>query len=323
METHYRAVWYCRWTPAYQKRGVLMDIEKLEHFLIFTEYMNFTAAANKAFMDTSVFHRQISSIEHELNVQLIKRDNRAMSLTEAGESFAEGVRKILELYHVEVQKAVSLDSGDSGTIRICNVFNHSMAPRMTAVLNQFAEQYPNINIVIISKPLGESFAVLQKGDVDFTVARGEDFEIIDDMEMLKIEKIRAGFAIHNDLLPKSCRNEEDFREEMLDNYPMVWCKELLTPHSKAYIQEREERLGKGSVIYVDNREATYTYTELKKGFTLIIDMCYFRYQPGIRYFRSKRFSTHYQSLIRKVSNTNASAALMWDFMWRKLVPDSK
>ncbi len=299
-----------------------MDIEKLEHFLIFTEYMNFTAAANKVFMDTSVFHRQISSIEHELNVQLIKRDNRSMSLTEAGESFAKGLRKILELYHLEVRKAVSLDAGDHGTIRICNVFNHSMSPRITAALSQFEKKYPDIDIIILSKALGESFAVLQKDDVDFTVARAEDFSLFDDMETLPIADICAGFAVHNDLLPKSCTDEESFREEMLDNYPLVWCKELLTPHSRTYIQDREERLGKDSVIYVDNREATYTYTELKRGFTLIIDLCYFRYQPGIRYFPSKRFPAHSQCLIRKPTNTNPSAALMWEFMCRHLTPES-
>ncbi len=63
-------------------------------------------------------------------------------------------------------------------------------------------------------------------------------------------------------------------------------------------------------------------TELKKGFTLIIDLCYFRYQPGIRYFPSKRFPVHSQSLIRKLTSTNPSAALMWEFMGKHLASDS-
>ena len=297
-----------------------MDIEKLENFLIFSDCMNFTAAANKAFLDTSVFYRQISSIEHELNVQLINRDSRAMSLTPAGEAFAKGMRKVVELYHAEIEKVESLDSGYSGIVRICNVFNHSINPRLTSAIRQFSNLYPDIQVIILSKALGESTALLQKDDVDFNISRENDYALIDDVETLPIAKMDAGFAVHEDLLPETCIDMEHFSEDMLDAYPMIWCKELMSIGSKSFIQERKERLGNSSVIFVDNREATYTYVELKKGFTLINDICYFRYQPGIRYFASKRFPPHDQSINRKISNTNPSAALMWNFLCKYFLP---
>ena len=297
-----------------------MDIEKIENFLIFSDCMNFTAAANKAFLDTSVFYRQISSIEHELNVQLINRDSRAMSLTPAGESFASGMRKVVELYHAEIDKVIGLDSGESGNITICNVFNHSIEPGLASAISQFAAIHPDIKVTILSKGMGESVSLLQKGDVDFNISRAYDYTYIDDVETLTIAKINAGFAVHADLLPETCSDEDSFREDMLDSYPMLWCKELMSAASKAYIQERRERLGNDSVIFVDNREATYTYVELKKGFTLINDRCYFRYQPGIRYFASERFPPHDQSVNRKMSNSNPSAKLMWDYLCKCFLP---
>ena len=282
--------------------------------------MNFTAAANKAFLDTSVFYRQISSIEHELNVQLINRDSRAMSLTPAGEAFAKGMRKVVELYHAEIEKVESLDSGESGVIRICNVFNHSIEPKLASAIRQFAALHPDIRLVILSKAMGECFSMFEKDEVDFNILRANDYMFREDVESLIIGKINAGFAVHTDLLPEACRDESCFREEMLDGYPLIWCNELMTPSSKAYIQERKERLGNDSVIFVDNREATYTYVELKKGFTTINDICYFRYQPGIRYFVSERFPKHDHSINRMISNNNPSAALMWDFLCKYFLP---
>lgn len=301
-------------------RRLYMDIEKLENFLIFADCMNFTAAANKAFLDTSVFYRQISSVENELNVQLINRDSRAMSLTPAGEAFAKGMRKVVELYHTEIEKVIGLDSGNSGIIRICNVFNHSIEPGLASAISNFEALHPDIKVIILSKAMGESISMLQKGDVDFNIFRAYDYACIDDVETLTITKINAGFAVHTDLLPEICRDEESFREDMLDGYPLILCDELLSTSSKAYIQERKERLGKDSVIFVDNRESTYTYVELKKGFTIINDICYFRFQPGIRYFASKRFPPHDQSINRKISSDNPSAELMWDYLCKCFLP---
>jgi len=290
-----------------------MDIEKLENYLIFTEFMNFTAAANKAFMDTSVFHRQISSIEHELNIQLIRRDNRAMTLTPAGESFARGMRDVLELYHIEVEKAVSMDSGQRGTVRVCNIFGHSISPQFTAAISRFESVYPDIQVILLSNPMAESRVLLQKGSVDFTVARDEDYALIDDVEAMEMRRISAGYAVHADLLPQNVGDQE-LDESLLDRYPLIWCKELMSRQSGAYIEERIRRLGPGSVIFVNGMEATYMHTELKKGFTLINDLCYFRYQPGIRFFPSARFVPIRHSLIRKKTNANASAALLWNYM---------
>ena len=132
------------------------------------------------------------------------------------------------------------------------------------------------------------------------------FETKHFLKQLNTEQMTDFLALYNAV--------QNFEQEVTYPYPLT--KEENDALSEFLVYECPENM-----MY--DREATYTYTELKEGFTLIIDMCYFRYQPGIRYFRSERFPAHYQSLIRKLSNNNASASLLWDFMWRKLGPENK
>ena len=294
-----------------------MDIEKLENFLTFTEYMNFTAAANKAFMDPSVFHRQISSIENELDIRLIQRENRVMSLTPAGESFAKGMRSVLELYHMEVRKAEDLAAGIRGSILICNVFGHSITKTLADLISRFETACPEIRITVINKSMAESRALLQKGQVDFAVARDEDYALIDNIEVVELERIRAGFAIHAELVPSE---DAMLAPSMLDKYPLIWCRELTSSQGGAFLREREQRLGPESIIWVNDLEATYSYVELKKGFTMINDLSFFRNLPTIRYIPDDFFGEIRYSLVSTTTNSNQCAKAFRDFV-REQLPD--
>jgi len=289
-----------------------MDIEKIEHFLVFAEYLNFTAAANKVFMDTSVFHRQISSIEKELNVQLIQRDNRAMSLTPAGESFANGMRNVLELYNLEVQKAADLGSGIRGTVLLCNIVGHKLSDGFAKAVESFEETYPDVKVFIVNKSMSESRSLLKKGYVDFAIARDENYSSIENIRTLPIEPIRAGYAIHQDLLTDQF--DESNADAFMDRYPLIWCRSAASNHGMRFIQERENRLGRDSILWVEDLETSYSYVELKRGFTLINDLCFFRNLPEIRYFPSRCFGEPIHSLVRMEDNTNSCAMTFVDFM---------
>ena len=290
-----------------------MDIEKIENFLVFTEYLNFTEAADKVFMDTSVFHRQISSLEKELNIRLIQRNSRSMSLTPAGESFARGMRDVLELYHIEVQKAANLNAGIRGSIHLCNIVGHEMTPAFSNVIGQFEAAYPDISVFVINKSMAESRVLLKKGHVDFAVARDENYSMLENIDTLLIGKMRAGFAIHEDLLPPEAA-DGSFDESILDRYPMIWCRQPASSQGLKFIQEREKRLGTDSIIWVKDLETTYSYVELKRGFTLINDLCFFRNLPEIRYFPSDIFGEIRHSLVWSNENPNPCIKVFADFV---------
>ncbi len=64
-----------------------MEIRKLSYFISVVKHKNFTKAAQEHHMVQTAMSRQIASIEEELGVVLLKRNNRTVLLTSAGEVF--------------------------------------------------------------------------------------------------------------------------------------------------------------------------------------------------------------------------------------------
>ena len=73
-----------------------MDLEKLRIFLAVAESRSFTLGAKKLYISHSTTSRAISALEEELGVQLLRRDNRVLGLTPAGEVLRKEASALLE-----------------------------------------------------------------------------------------------------------------------------------------------------------------------------------------------------------------------------------
>ena len=74
-----------------------MKLVRLRYFVAVAEELNFTRAAAKLRVAQPALSRQIRTLEHELEVELLERDGRAVELTPAGRVlFEEGsvIRRI-------------------------------------------------------------------------------------------------------------------------------------------------------------------------------------------------------------------------------------
>ena len=60
------------------------------------ECRSFTRGAKKLYISHSTTSRAISALEEELGVQLLRRDNRVLGLTPAGEALREEASALLE-----------------------------------------------------------------------------------------------------------------------------------------------------------------------------------------------------------------------------------
>lgn len=115
-------------------------------FLKVVDQGSFTAAAKALGVPKSTASRAVTSLERELETQLLQRSTRALELTEAGRVFyerAKAARAALE----EAQAEMSQTSDEaSGTVRI-SVPNDAMP--MVDMLARFSKKYPNINVDIV------------------------------------------------------------------------------------------------------------------------------------------------------------------------------
>lgn len=72
-----------------------MELEKLRIFLAVAECRSFSLGAKRLYISHSTTSRAVSVLEEELGVQLLRRDNRVLGLTPAGECLAGEARRLL------------------------------------------------------------------------------------------------------------------------------------------------------------------------------------------------------------------------------------
>jgi len=79
-----------------------LDIELIREFIVLTQTLNYTKAAQKLHLTQPTLSKHVVSIEKELGCSLLARDRRSVELTDAGTMFAAAAMQIVDTYD-EVQ----------------------------------------------------------------------------------------------------------------------------------------------------------------------------------------------------------------------------
>ena len=72
-----------------------MELSQLEIYIAAAEEKSFTAAAERLYISHSTISRTVAALEEELGVQLIRRSNRVLELTPAGQELLARAGELL------------------------------------------------------------------------------------------------------------------------------------------------------------------------------------------------------------------------------------
>ena len=72
-----------------------MELKQLRSFTAVAECGSFSLGAKKLYISHSSTSRAVSSLEAELGVRLLERDNHVLGLTKAGELMLEEARRLM------------------------------------------------------------------------------------------------------------------------------------------------------------------------------------------------------------------------------------
>ena len=67
------------------ERSYFMDINRIREFLVLSEHLNYSKAANLLYITQPVLSRHIHDLEETLGGQLFLRDTHSVQLTEFGQ----------------------------------------------------------------------------------------------------------------------------------------------------------------------------------------------------------------------------------------------
>lgn len=125
-----------------------MDWDKLRIFHTVAHSGSFTEAGNRMNLSQSSVSRQISTLEHELDIKLFHRHARGLLLTEQGEILQKTAEEVFQKLHIvegRLKDSTTLPEG-SLVITVSDFVGSTwLAPR----LREFRERYPSIQLTVL------------------------------------------------------------------------------------------------------------------------------------------------------------------------------
>lgn len=145
-----------------------MLLRQMKYFAAVVECNSFTEAAEQMYISQSAISQQIQSLEKELGVKLIQRENRTFSLTPAGEYFYRQTMGILENVENLRRETIRLGQDNELRLRIGYLRCYSGQELHQAVA-KFSELYPEVSIDIVNGTHEELYDLLRYGGVDLVL----------------------------------------------------------------------------------------------------------------------------------------------------------
>ncbi|NET38746.1 MAG: LysR family transcriptional regulator [Cyanothece sp. SIO1E1] len=150
-----------------------MRLEQLEAFLAVAETKNFQQASRKCGVTQSTVSRQVQGLEAELGLPLFNRTSQA-KLTLAGEHLLPHARKICQEWRNSMQELEDLKAGKQQELCVAAV--HSVCSQhLPPVLQQFCQDYPNVQLRVTSLGSDRALKVLKDGLVDLAIVMENRF----------------------------------------------------------------------------------------------------------------------------------------------------
>lgn len=164
-----------------------MDLEDVRVFTKVAELGSFTKAASFLGLPKSTVSRRVSELEDALNVRLLQRTTRTLSLTHAGELyFSRTSRLILELEQAELA-VQELQDDPRGLLRITTP--PDLSDTMTGLLSAFQDKYPLVELAVLAT--GRRVDLVSEG-YDLALRAGR----LDDSSLVSRKLLEIPFALY-------------------------------------------------------------------------------------------------------------------------------
>ncbi len=147
----------------------MLDVHQLNIFLVASETLNFTQAAQQLHMSQPGVSQHIQSLERHFDVSLFERSGRQLQLTDAGFALLPLARNMVQ-QSVYIEEAMASLKGE--------IFGHLQVGCSTTpgkyvlphLLARFHKQYPRVRVTCQVSPQAEAIERLCDGLVHFALS---------------------------------------------------------------------------------------------------------------------------------------------------------
>ncbi|MCL6594364.1 MAG: LysR family transcriptional regulator [Alicyclobacillus sp.] len=147
-----------------------MELRHLQYFVAVAEELHFGRAAARLQITQPPLSQQIRQLELEIGVPLLRRSQRRVECTPAGEVFLREARKVLAAVEAAVNAAQRAHRGELGTLAVGFV-GSATYDVLPAVLRTYRRRYPGVAVSLREGSTPALVAGLVAQDLDVSWVR--------------------------------------------------------------------------------------------------------------------------------------------------------
>lgn len=163
-----------------------MNFDQLKYFLTIVKTGSFSEAADELFISQSSISKQIKSLEHELGIELFKREHSKIFLSSAGKKFVPYAKNAIKEHNDMRLYLDEFVKKNSKTIRIGSIPIVS-AYGVSKNIAEFTTSYSSdINVVIDMHETNQDEVLkeLFSGEIDIAIVRTEFLDNVDELDQI-------------------------------------------------------------------------------------------------------------------------------------------
>jgi len=149
-----------------------IELRHLRYFIAVAEELHFSRAAERLGMSQPPLSQQINDLEKALGVRLLRRTNRRVELTAAGQAYLDAAREIM----VRVEEAGDLarraERGEIGELRVAFTRSTPLIDLFPRAIRAFREAYPAVRLVLQERNTLQQVTCLLDGSQQVGLVRG-------------------------------------------------------------------------------------------------------------------------------------------------------
>lgn len=286
-----------------------MEINKLRTFVDLANTLSFSQTAENLYITQSSVSKQINSLEKDLGHKLFVRNNKQVSLTDAGEAILSNCQLIISQEDRLISKLHQIDQHKNSLIKMAVIPTFSSYPIFNEI-TKYIDSNPEIDFQLLETESNDTLNLLKKKDVDLAFYRSLTKKVgISDIEYLLLRKEKFALCVAED--DKLAQKEKiDLKDISGESYIM------LAQNSQLYqpvINLCKQAGFKPNIVFTSDRMSSIIEM-IKNHQGVAILMNSGQTIPGVKFIEIEPTQESYLYLLRRKDNNNLQVKKLWNYV---------
>ena len=145
-----------------------MEFRQLRYFVKVAELRSFSEASKALFISQSTLSQQIKQLEEELDVELLVRDSRHVSMSDYGEQYLPYAKQVLKDVDTSTERMNDVRQLKIGTLNVGATY--TFCPLLADTVRDYMKKYPGIKLKIYCRSMENLMEMLEHGQLDVALS---------------------------------------------------------------------------------------------------------------------------------------------------------